>query len=631
MLPLTGVDRAFAARGEGLAATLHIDGTVSGRLNYELRFEAEAGTRVQLRLDLPGIAQSFHLIPGNIFGDNNLTYAEPGHFPNLTLEHAGNVSCAPYWEMRADRASHPLSMVCFEGGVAAVSIDPYSDAADSADGFIRNGVFAQLAQDGQADACGVTLGYRNTPRTFLNKDEWLDATAHTTTQTRARGSIFIEPATDRRAAHGIVRQVYEQHRATPATPLGRQEAIAALTNAFLTINWQNERENFSNMRCIDEAKRTLTAWRTLAEVGWTGGGVIGYPLLRAGHLLGDELAMERGRYMLDGVAQAYNPASGLLWEVCGKHEGKKVDWWWSGYIVQGHHNAYVNGSGLYYLLKSYGFCRDAMGAEPAAWLECACKALDTMVALQEPDGNFGFTYSVERPEIIDRHGFAGVWFAAALALAYRYTGHQPYLDAAERGISFYHGFVRDLNCWGTPMDTWKSVDQEGNLGFIRAARLLHEITYEARYLAMLEDGAHYEYLWRYGFAARAEYPPLRGSHWGSCGGSITSVSNPHIHPMGVFVARDLEYLAEKTGDTYHRARYEDGINFGLNIVSLYPDVAGYGGAGVLTERFCPSDGLTVETFPDGSPSSMWFSYNGWAAAAVLEGLVETMGDGVASD
>ena len=94
--------------------------------------------------------------------------------------------------------------------------------------------------------------------------------------------------------------------------------------------------------------------------------------------------------------------------------------------------------------------------------------------------------------------------------------------------------------------------------------------------------------------------------------------------MGIYLAADLDYLAKQTGDDYHQSRADDGKRWGVNIVSLYPHVSGYGSPGVITERFCPSDGLTVETFPDGSPSSLWFSYNGWAAAAVLEGLTETL-------
>ena len=112
------------------------------------------------------------------------------------------------------------------------------------------------------------------------------------------------------------------------------------------------------------------------------------------------------------------------------------------------------------------------------------------------------------------------------------------------------------------MDTFKSIDSEGNLAFIRAARLLHEATGRETYLQMLEAGAHYEYLWRYGFRARPEARPLKDSRWNSCGGTITSVSNPHIHPMGVVATEDLIYLSDRTGDPYHRSRADEHSEIG---------------------------------------------------------------------
>ena len=611
----------FAAAAEGIEVRLRVQ-RESEWLRYELEFKSARPTRLQLALALPDAAGAFHIIPACIFGDNGLAHSEPGHVPNLTTRHAGNVSCSPHWELRADRASHPVSLVCFDGGLAGVSIAPYS-RCDSADGFMRNGLFAQVAHEEAPDACGATLGYGNLPCTFSNKDDWAEPTCHETVAASARGCIFLEVADSRLAAHGIIRRLYAGLRETPESPISVREAAEALTNAFLTVNWQEDQENFANMHTLaDPERKRLAPWRTLAEVGWSGGGVIGYPLIAAGHALEEVQAGRRGRYKIDWVARAFNPASGLLWDVCGKHEGKQVDWWWSGYLLKGVHCAYTNGSGLYYMLKSYRFCREALGEEHPEWLATALKALDTIVALQRPDGNFGYTYSAERPEMLDPDGFAGVWFAPALVLAHRFTGRRAYLDAARRAMDFYHAFVRDLNCWGTPMDTFKVNDQEGNLGFIRGAALLHEALGDGRCLAMLTDAAHYEYLWRYGFRARPEAPPLKGSHWNSCGGSVTSVSNPHIHPMGVYVARELRLLAELTGDPYHAQRAEDGVNWGVNCVSLYPEVAGYGEPGVLTERFCPSDGLLIESFPDGSPSSIWFSYNGWAATAVLEGLIE---------
>src|SRR5688500_15898 len=95
--------------------------------------------------------------------------------------------------------------------------------------------------------------------------------------------------------------------------------------------------------------------------------------------------------------------------------------------------------------------------------------------------------------------------------------------------------------------------------------------------------------------------------------------------MGVVAASDLEYLADKTGDEYHRRRAEDGIAWLMNTMELYPDVMGYGRYGVLSERTCPSDGLLAERYHhDGSPASTWWSYNAWAAASAMEALAEKL-------
>jgi hypothetical protein len=156
--------------------------------------------------------------------------------------------------------------------------------------------------------------------------------------------------------------------------------------------------------------------------------------------------------------------------------------------------------------------------------------------------------------------------------------------------------------------------------------LLHEITGDAEYLELLKNGADYECLWRYGFKAKPEYPPLDTCGWNSCGGSITSISNPHVHPMGLLVTSDLKYLAKQTGDSYYQQRADDGVNWLMATMELYPDTMGYGRYGVLSERTCPSDGLVTERYSDGTPCSTWFSYNGWAAANALEALTERVAE-----
>ncbi|MCD6322355.1 MAG: hypothetical protein J7L77_04955, partial [Clostridiales bacterium] len=150
-------------------------------------------------------------------------------------------------------------------------------------------------------------------------------------------------------------------------------------------------------------------------------------------------------------------------------------------------------------------------------------------------------------------------------------------------------------------------------------------TGDPKYLQMAVHGAEYEYLWRYSFKARPEFRPLKNSGWNSCGGSVTSISNPHINPMGVGLTSELIYIYKNTGDKYHLDRAIDGLCWGLATADLYPKTTGYGQLGVITERYCPSDGLTIEKYTDtGEPASIWFTFNGWAGASILEGLTETL-------
>ncbi|MFO7869830.1 MAG: hypothetical protein R6V03_00145 [Kiritimatiellia bacterium] len=596
------------------------------RWDYRLELSSEVPTRVQLSLEPEQASHPFHIIPAVLFGDNSLSNTPKPIFPHLTARKSEESNCSPYWEFRADRASHPVSILYFDTGIAAVSIEPYSDdaggiLADDNSDFVRNGVFASLAHGALPCACGVTLGYGNIPHAYVAKRNFAESTSHLLRKGTARGSILFSKARDRRDIHSIIGALYTGLRETPVSSISRSEAINLLSRAMIETGWDPAAENFTDMKWNFENKR-LEAFRVNDEIAWTGGTQTAFPLLVSGRHSGNAEAVEKAVTVLDRVAdgKSVNPESGWLWDVCGKQSGRNINGWWSN--AGAHHYAYTNGEALYYLLSAYEFTSDRAGPDKPDWLRTPLRVLERAFSIQETNGNFGYAYRTDNGEITDAEGFAGCWFTAAMARAYKLTGEERFLNSASQAMDYYHAFVRSLYCWGTPMDTAKAVDQEGVLAFIRAARILHQATGKDRFLNMLEDGARYEYLWRFAFRSRPQAPPLKDSPWNSCGGSITSTSNPHIHPMGILVSGDLLYLAGASGNDYHRMRAEDGLNWSLNSIELYPGHTGYGTPGVLTERFCPSDGLLSEKYPDGSPSSVWFSYHVWGAACVLEGLLD---------
>lgn len=594
-------------------------------LEYELRLQSEMPAQLRLELELKEnngdmtAGELFHLIPANIFGDNNLAKAQPGEYPMLTWEHEEDAFCSPFWEFRADRASQPVAMLCCQKGAVGISVEPYTETQT---GFVRNGLRAELP-----NKIAVSLGYTNDPVTFVNKREYWPSTRNTLTQGTVQGRIYGVKGQGRLAAHKIIEEEYNRTRELPSYRKSLEQAGRGLMEQFVETNWSEYYQNYTNMECHLPQEPQLKAWRQLAEIGWTGGGILAYTFSLAKEVLHLPENYFAGRLspsqIVEEILKGYQETSGFLNDVTREDWRKDgsfspVNGWWSGFhLAENCHCAYTNGSAVYYILKLLCTCTE----QKPEWKDTVLKVLDTVMELQREDGNYGNTYACDKKAVLDCDGFAGCWFAAAMPYAYRLTGDKRYLESAKRALGYYVTFVRELNCYGTPMDTWKSVDQEGNLAFIRAARQMHELTGEQIYLDDLELGARYQYLWQYGFRARPEFAPLKDSGWNSCGGSITSVSNPHIHPMGMLILDDLYYLAKQTGKEYHEKRAKDGLNWLMNTLELYPEITGYGSYGVMTERYCPSDGLVIETYGNGEHASMWFTYNGWAAANALEAVL----------
>ena len=62
------------------------------------------------------------------------------------------------------------------------------------------------------------------------------------------------------------------------------------------------------------------------------------------------------------------------------------------------------------------------------------------------------------------------------------------------------------------------------------------LTGDEIYLDHMRDALSYEFTFKFCYNSPVKVPPLSKVGWSSCGGSITSVANPHIHPMSSTVA-----------------------------------------------------------------------------------------------
>ncbi len=596
-----------------------VPGGHAGRTRYHLRIETRAALRIEIRLTHTQPEGPIrHILPGFLFGGRQFSESEAGHYPVLAHEPAGHRGVSPSWAMRVDRLAAPVAMVFGEPGwYLAIAGPPYTDLTPTA--YVKNGLLAALPA-----TIGYVIGYRNEPHTFINKDTFGAPTEQclpANTVVEIPLDIFAGRKNFPDSADMILRAVDDLYYQAPRASVSVDRCIEAIADAAVRDAWNDERDVFMGIKV-----RGLPGQASLQHAGgraiaWVGGANMAYPLRIAGERCQRPDWIAIAKRGLDRIARQVNPATGLFFDACDENWNPTVNYWWSSNTNRDLHSAYTNAEAAAYLLRASMFEQQHAGRTVAAWHDPALRACDVIIGLQREDGHCGYAYYRDRPEVADWQGFAGCWWAAAFCHAFQLTGRKSYLEAACRAIEAYWPDVRNRDVRGTPMDTWKANDQEGVLAFIRTARLLFELTDDTRYLAMLQSGAEYEFLWRYIYNTRPDAEPLRSAGWDSCGGSLTSISNPHIHPMGLLIADDLLCLAVHTADNHVRRRLEDGLTWARNCLELFPEKTGYGHFGWTGERYCQSDGLLITKYEDKSPASTELGFNPWAAGAMLEGFL----------
>ena len=595
-------------------------------ISYTLSLKSKNPTRIALLMNLPETTENspvFHVLPGLLFGDNNLANVKrAGDFHHLTKARTGHRAFSPVWEFRADRAAMPISAMCAEKNSIAISIDPYAKAENNR--TVPCGLRSALASPNSPASCGVTLGYANFPYTYPFQTRFLPAKQAVLQAATVKGRIYAEATSDRRAVNRFVRKEYKFTRTKQQIKQTRRKAMVATANAMRDAQWSEKDGAFCNLYFQNGVKGLKGVHRrTLQEIGWCGGPSIALPAIQAGLYLKDDKLLQQGLDTCNVVPTLLNPKSGFLYDN-GMTGNKSVDGWWSGRSGRNRHWAYNNGSCISDLMTCAEVLESAGKKVPKSWGKIAEKVLDNMASLQLKDGNLGFSYATDRPAITDTHGCIGAWWIPGFAIAARRLNKPEYLKVARRALDYYHQFYKLIDVNGASMDTGKSPNEESAHAFIRAARVLHEMTGDDYYLEALRDGIDLECLWRYGYQTNPLFPPLSNSGWNSCGGSVTSVANPCIHPMGIRISDDMRYYAKVTGDQYVYKRWEDGIDWSVTTLSLYPKQTGFGPYGITSERYAQSDGMLYKSSHEKGMSSIWSASHCFGVSAMLEGLLDAV-------
>ncbi|MFA5865471.1 MAG: hypothetical protein WC975_12400 [Phycisphaerae bacterium] len=591
------------------------------------RFSARGDGHAIVRLVwvLPDDERGFPFVPAFMYGRNEGGNSPWATYPQLR---SGSIPdpirpwVADEWLVRADRSSHGVTSVITDGFTYALG---GRDVCRFPDGMVaeKNGLGISSADPHRLS---FSLGFANVPFTYsdLPGRNYISRPEGFVSFDRGEASadffLFLFPSLSRTdAASRLLRESYGiLHDRIPDAGTV-EEAVGAIAETLVQYGYSREARNF--FVTFSEDSQPISLEDNFCSA-WAGGLRTAYPLLMAGYQFNNSRWKECARSVFSNLAtNAISKASGLFYEnyCLSRHEWNTRGWWYQALEKPGH-SGYVNGQICHYLLLGYQVEKNA-GVEQAAWLDAARRVLDHVATEQSPDGRFGYSYRETDGAILDHDGFSSCWFTPAFATLYHLTEEKRYLDAACRAMDFYRKAVETFHVYGGPHDTYKSPDEEGILAWIEAARLLHQITGDEQYLRDLIHGLDYEFSWKFAYNVVNEVEPLKSMNWSSTGGSVTSVNNSHIHPMGSAISTSLLYATNRTGDPYLRSRLIDTVRWTLTVYLHHDGQYGWGKKGMINERFCYTDSLLIERYPDGLPASTWFCAHSWASGAVLEGLV----------
>ena len=580
-------------------------------------------------------AVPYFTIPGWLYGSNNLK-SSTGNQPKFDYGGAVGWPTSSKFYVRSDRSTHPGVITVSDQAAFLVGIAEKLDgalpvpAADPwAPGHFYTGLMLDTA-DAATDVVGFQLGYENAPKRYSwvwpknprtpEAEEylfgWLAGLGGKVLTTTSY--YFAATAQTNADWSHALRAYYPVIHQPPLRRADRAEAIAKIGTAIVRHSWNSEQRFF----CL-AGNHT---GNTIGDIAWTGGMQVAYPVLKAGLKTNRADFVATAKIFINEMCDhAMNADAGLLKEEKRNGAWQITGWWgvrkdccnWGDAPL---HSAYLNGQAAYYLLKSV-----VLTGGNSSWQAVARRVVDTALRSQRADGALGMFFDPKTGDAVDYDGFQGCWFAAAAALLGAITQEPRYLHAARRAVEHYHTWHVRGELYGTPMDTHRAVDQEGNLAFIAACTELHRHAPDATLLPLLADGAAWEFSWKFPRNTAFTNQPLKRLNWSSCGGSITSTHNVSIHQMGNLVAADLLHLATVTGDTQIFSRVRDTCIWGLGTFNRFDGEFGFGRTGEATEQFFYTDGLVLPWHCSWD-GGVWDDALSWASACVLMSCADDIPD-----
>lgn len=532
--------------------------TVTVRNDGSVAFEGVVRIDIPIRAD----GEPRFFLPGFMYGRNRgeAPLRTATKFPRL--RERSELPASSWWMIRGDRLSNPCALAVTRSRVVGVVSSPY--LVDRGDGmlvgheacdelpFVQYAGFSCMLPTPGIVPCddhasvGVTIGYENAPWLFVSSTdirERPDSAEGPITLAPGGAAIMRldvvdAPARDGRAIIPVLETVYRRFHEPPRQVGAPARAIRDIAVAVDRDAWLEDEHMYAGFVFdhhspgdeIIEGKPYM--YRRLGSSSWTNGMASAVPMLASAWRLGDD-AMRR--HALDGIEHiiqhCINPTNGLPYTAVEHERWSNRGWWFDGLSNPGH-SGYLVGQTMYSALRAWQIERRFGGIDHSDWLKIIGNVIPRLAAGRNAVGEYPFVFDEMDGSGAEYESFGGVWCLAASAYWALLTGDHSDLDGMLLSERHYHDrYVAHMECYGAPLDTSKAVDSEGILGYIKAVGCLYAITGDAMYLDRMREAFAYECSFRFCWNSPVGVPPLNEVGWSSCGGSATSTSNAHIHPM----------------------------------------------------------------------------------------------------
>ncbi len=542
---------------------------------------------------------------------------------------------SPWWMVRSDRLSHPVTAVYDDGCVYGLSASPYFIHAQGEKKGWEPGVSGNFYQycgftcSIENGTIGYTLGYENAPWLFVQtrtvferaglSDNCFEIAAEEAIEFDL--TIYCKQSDTILSVNDVIQSVYHHYHQFPRRIGNHQIAVADLASAISQYGWVNDDANYSTI--IYETKDSDTLdYVKIMSIAWTCGMAVAGPMLIAGLRLNNEAMRNQAILCIENIINnATNPKTGLPFDAYDDGVWSVHGWWFDGMHTSGH-TSYLIGQAMYYMLRAYEYEKTLNGTIHENWLRYVKEVLTQLEKTKNTDAEYAYIISAETGAGLEYDAFSGAWCMAALAYYCCITGELSDLNSlVESEAHYYNAYIAKMECYGAPLDTVKAVDSEGVLAYLKAVKFLHQLTGDEMYLDHMCDALRYEFTFKFCYNSPVKLPPLGKIGWSSCGGSVTSTANPHIHPMSSNVVDEMLYYCTQRNDPYIQQRMKDTVLWGCQTYNTYDREYDHGKIGWMSERFCHCEGLVTQKYMDGSYASTWFSLMPWAGASIIDGFV----------